>query len=357
MSRGTVAVGLSGGVDSSAAVALLLEAGYDCIGVTMRHLPAEAANSCCSLESVVDARRVAKKFKIPHYLVDVEETFRERVIEPFEEAYLSGVTPNPCALCNRYVKFGKLWEWARGQGADYIATGHYARIVERDGVYQLWRAADHDKDQSYILYSMTQRDLEHILFPLGGMTKAEARQVARTYELATADKEDSQELCFVPGNDYRKYLEEHRPDAVQRGDMVDTAGNVVGQHRGIAFYTVGQRKGLGVSQPVPLYVVGVKSATNQVVVGTREEVVAQGALVGGVNYPDGMVPAPFVGETRIRAHGDAQPSEWIPDGPDAARVLFREGAWAVTPGQVAVSYQGDRLVAGGRIESEIRDAS
>lgn len=356
MSRGTVAVGLSGGVDSSAAVALLLEAGYECIGVTMRHLPAEAANSCCSLESVVDARRVAKKFKIPHYLVDVEETFRERVIEPFEQAYLSGVTPNPCALCNRYVKFGKLWEWAQAQGADYIATGHYARIVERDGVYQLWRARDLDKDQSYLLYSMTQRDLEHILFPLGEMTKAEAREVARAHELRTADKPDSQELCFVPGNDYRQYLEEHRPEAARPGDMVDTTGKVVGQHRGIAFYTVGQRKGLGVSAPVPLYVVGVTGAANQVVVGTREEVIAQGAWVSGVNYPDGVVPAPFVGETRIRAHGEAQRSEWIPEVPDRARVVFPDGAWAVTPGQVAVSYRGEHLVAGGRIDSEIRDA-
>lgn len=345
----TAVVGLSGGVDSSAAAALLLEAGYDCIGVTMQHLPAEAANNCCSLEAVVDARRVAKKLGIPHYLVDVEDTFRERVIEPFEEAYLSGITPNPCASCNRYIKFGKLWQWAQSQGADYMATGHYARIMERDGRFELWRATDHAKDQSYILYTLTQADLAHILFPLGHLTKTDVRALAKDKGLVTAQKPDSQELCFVPQNDYRRYLEEHRPEAADPGEMVDTTGHVIGSHRGIAFYTVGQRRGLGVSAPIPLYVVGVEPSTNQVVVGSREEAMAGGFIATEINYPDMVDPEPFTAAVKVRSGGEPAPCFWEPLPDRRARVTLDERQWAITPGQVACAFQGDHLVAGGRI--------
>jgi tRNA-specific 2-thiouridylase len=350
MSRGRVAVGMSGGVDSSAAAALLLEQGYDVVGATMRHLPPEAANSCCSLEAVVDARRVAKKLGIEHHLVDVEETFADRVIRPFEEAYLAGQTPNPCAACNRYVKFGALWDWAKQAGADFIATGHFARIVDRGDHRELWRAADTAKDQSYILYTLGQDDLRHVLFPLGEWTKAMVRAYAAEKNLATARKAESQELCFVAQNDYRRYLEEHRPEVRAAGDVVDTSGRRLGRHEGIAFYTVGQRRGLGVQAPTPLYVVAVDAAENRVVVGTREEATTERAQVVAVHYPDGRAPGPVTGTVRVRSHAQEAAADWIPDGTDRATVRFHHPEWAVTPGQVAVLYDGDHLVAGGRID-------
>jgi tRNA-specific 2-thiouridylase len=354
MSRGKVAVGLSGGVDSSAAAALLLDAGYECIAVTMRHLPAEAANSCCSLEAVVDARRVAKKLGIPHYLVDVEGAFRHDVIEPFEDAYLRGVTPNPCALCNRHIKFGKLWEWARGQGADYMATGHYAQIRAGEQGLELWRGASRDKDQSYILYTLTQDDLRHVLFPIGHLQKPMVRDLVEARGLATARKPDSQELCFVPKNNYREYLRTHRPEAVQEGRIVDSGGREVGRHQGIAFHTVGQRRGLGVQAPVPLYVLGVNPEDNEVVVGPREEGLATGMTIRDVVGPD--VPASIAqGHVQVRAHGHDRPASWTP-GEEGAEIRFESPEWGVTPGQVAVLYEGDRLRAGGRITRDIRRA-
>lgn len=357
MSRGVVAVGLSGGVDSSAAVALLLEAGYECVGVTMRHLPAEMANSCCSLEAVVDARRVAKRLGVPHYLVDVEEPFREHVMAPFEEAYLAGTTPNPCAACNRYIKFGRLWEWARSQGADYLATGHYARVVEHNGRHELWRGADRGKDQSYILYTLTEEDLAHILFPLGDMTKPEVRAYAAARGLTTASKPDSQELCFVAGNDYRAYLRAQRPDAVRPGRIVDTGGRILGDHEGVAFYTVGQRRGLGVAAPIPLYVVSVDAGANEVVVGSRAEAMASRVRVVDVVRAARSDPGPLRVEVQVRAHGAVKPAWWMPLPDDAASVRFEQPEWGVTPGQIAVAYEGDRVAAGGRIAEALSAAS
>lgn len=354
MSRSRVAVGMSGGVDSSAAAALLLEQGHEVVGVTMRHLPPEAANGCCSLEALVDARRVAKKLGIEHYVVDVEETFSDRVIRPFQEAYLAGETPNPCAACNRYVKFGALWEWAAAHGADHMATGHFARVVPQSDHYELWRACDGAKDQSYILYTLGQADLAHIWFPLGEWTKAEVRAYAAERGLVTAHKPESQELCFVAQNDYRTYLTEHRPEARAVGEMVDTAGRRVGTHQGVAFYTVGQRRGLGVQSATPLYVVAVDGAHNRVVVGTREEAKAASAVVVDVVYPDGSVPAATRGRVRVRAHAAEASAWWEPTGKDTARIAFDQPEWALTPGQVAVLYVGDHLVGGGRIADVVR---
>ena len=345
----TVVVGLSGGVDSSAAAALLLDQGYDVIGVTMRHLPAETTNSCCGLDAIVDARRVAKKLGIKHVLVDVERPFFEKVIAPFEEAYLGGDTPNPCALCNRHIKFGAMWDWAKSQGADYLATGHYVRVREQDGLYQLLRARDHAKDQSYLMYTLGQADLAHLLFPLGDLTKAESRQIAESRSLATAHKPDSQELCFVPKNDYQGYLKEHRPEAVKTGEIVDREGTVLGTHQGIAFYTVGQRRGLNVSSQEPRYVVGLEAGTNRVVVGSREDALKRSVVVRNVSYVSGKTPEfPVWGNAKIRYNMEPEPARWIPTG-DGAEIEFDQPQWAISPGQVAVLYQDDVLVAGGKI--------
>lgn len=345
-------VGLSGGVDSSTAAALLLERGYDVVGVTMRHLPGETTNSCCSLEAVVDARRVAKRLGIPHFLVDVEEAFYERVILPFENGYLAGITPNPCALCNRHIKFGAMWDWAKSQGADYLATGHYARIREREGAYELLRAVDRNKDQSYLLYTMGQADLAHLLFPLGEYLKAESRAIAAERGLVTAHKPESQELCFVPKNDYQGYLAEHRPEARQSGEIVDREGRVVGTHPGIAFFTVGQRKGLGdLSSNKPQYVVALDETQNRVVVGDREAVESRAVRVEAVHYVSDRVPdAGLWGEAKIRYNMEPEPAFWEPVESDSANLAFENPQWAVTPGQIAALYREDCLIGGGKIQ-------
>ncbi len=347
--RKIVAVGLSGGVDSSAAAALLLDQGYDVVGVTMRHLPAETANSCCGLEDIVDARRVAKKLGIPHYLVDVEQPFYEKVILPFEKGYMSGYTPNPCALCNRNIKFGAMWNWAKSQGADYLATGHFVRVRDTGSEYQLLRAKDHKKDQSYLLYTLGQDDLCHLLFPLGELTKEQSRQTAESFELATAHKPESQELCFVPKNDYQGYLKEHRPEAVQRGEIVDRQGQVLGEHEGIAFYTVGQRRGLNISGTEARYVVGLDAKTNRVIVGSREEAQNPSATIEGVYYVSGRRPdLPIWGDAKVRYNMEPAPARWVPSHA-GAELSFNDPQWAISPGQVAVIYQDDVLIAGGTI--------
>ena len=345
----TVVVGLSGGVDSSTAAALLLEQGYEVIGVTMRHLPTETTNSCCSLEAVVDARRVAKKLGIPHYLVDVETPFFERVILPFQEAYLAGTTPNPCAMCNRYIKFGAMWEWAAARGADYLATGHYIRVRERNGLYYLMRGVDHAKDQSYLLYTMTQEDLAHLLFPLGEYYKENSRAIAERYGLVTAHKAESQELCFVPKNDYQRYLETHRSEALNPGEIVDKNGRILGHHRGIAFYTIGQRRGLGINASEPYYVMKLDAKNNRVVVGSKEDVLQDTVYVEQVNYALPVSSEDLHGEAKIRYNMEPEAATWSGHGLEAD-IVFKTPQWAVSPGQVAVLYHNDVLLAGGKIQ-------
>lgn len=345
----TAVVGLSGGVDSSAAAALLLEQGYAVVGVTLRHLPDTVSNSCCSLEAVVDARRVAKKLGIPHYLVDVEQPFFERVITPFENGYLAGTTPNPCALCNRHIKFGALWDWAHSQGADFLATGHYVRVTEEQGRFVVRRARDRKKDQSYLLYTLDQTDLAHLLFPLGNLTKDESREIARSRGLVTASKPDSQELCFVPKNDYAGYLAARRPEAIREGEIRDTEGRVLGQHQGVAFYTVGQRKGLGIAGTRPHYVVALDAERNRVVVGDRDRVEHDRVMVADTAYVDGYPPpADVAGGIKIRYNMEPAPGVWHPEGQGAV-VQFARPQWAPSPGQVAALYEDDRLIGGGRI--------
>ncbi|HEX6971881.1 MAG TPA: tRNA 2-thiouridine(34) synthase MnmA [Limnochordia bacterium] len=362
MSRGKrVVVAMIGGVDSSVAAALLVRAGYDCIGITMqlwsRERPAHGESGCCSLSAVEDARRVASTLGIPYYVVNFAQRFDEEVIERFVAAYLAGETPNPCIECNERIKFGLLWEKAADLCADYVATGHYARVgfdPER-GRYVVRRAVDPRKDQSYTFHGLTQSRLEHILTPVGEYTKAEIRELAAQFGLNVAKKPDSQELCFVPGNDYGNFLRERAPQSVKPGPILDLSGRVIGEHRGIAFYTVGQRKGLGISGREPSYVVSIDAERNALVVGPKEAVRGSALIAREVNWVSVPAPeAPLEVTAKIRYNTAPQPARVEPLPGGRARVVFESPQIAITPGQSVVWYDGDLLLGGGRIEREER---
>jgi tRNA-uridine 2-sulfurtransferase len=292
--RERVLLGMSGGVDSSVAAALLLEQGYEVVGVTMKVYegPERArAGRCCSLTDVNDARAVAQKLGIPYYVVDFVEPFRERVIEDFVAEYARGRTPVPCVQCNREIKFGTLLEKADRIRADYVATGHYARLEVRRGRRRLLRGRDGTKDQSYFLFGLSQAQLDRTLFPIGDLTKAEVRERATELGLHLADKPESQEICFVPDGDYAAFLERHRPGIARAGPVVDPSGRQLGEHRGIVGYTVGQRRGLGIAAAAPLYVLSLDAASNTVVVGPAEDLAAGALVAAGVNWLDEPLPA------------------------------------------------------------------
>lgn len=354
-----VVAAMSGGVDSSVAAALLQDAGYEVIGVMMQLYPKDlplvepAPGGCCSIESSDDARRVTDRMGIPFYLLNFEEVFAKEVIQGFAEEYLVGRTPNPCIVCNQKVKFAALAKKAEALGASYVATGHYVR-KERDdatGRYHLYRGVDQRKDQSYVLYGLTQKQLAGAAFPLGGLTKAEVREEARKRGFVTAEKPESQEICFIPDNDYGRFLRDYRPQAICPGEIVDTKGRVLGEHPGVAFFTVGQRKGLGIAAGKPLYVVRIEPDKNRVVVGDQEDCLAHECFVAGLNWfpwnaPPGVVDA----AVKIRYTASAVPATIEPqDG--GVRVLFHTPQRAVTPGQAAVFYEGDQVLGGGTIQN------
>ena len=349
-----VLLGMSGGVDSSVAAWLLKRDGWDVIGVTMKVWPQDclsrAEDKCCGPSAIADARSVAHKLGLPHYVVDESDHFEKVVINYFASEYRAGRTPNPCVMCNEHLKFGSLRDKARALGADFIATGHYAIIEHHDRRAVLRKGRDDRKDQSYFLFSLNQDQLLHALTPLGAMTKTEIREIAREIGLKVADKVDSQEICFVPGNDYKAFLRGHFGDKeFQRGGIYDTAGNFLGEHEGIEMFTIGQRKGLPGGSPRPRYVVDIDPATSRVLVGDEDDLVRSEFEVDRVNWLD-EEPTSFTHvSVKIRyAHpGTEAVLESLPGG--RARVRLEVPQRAVTPGQAAVFYVGDRVIGGGWI--------
>jgi len=349
-----VVVAMSGGVDSSAAAAILKREGYEVIGVTMRLWTEGNGGSpaphrrCCSLEEVEDARRVCQVLDIPFYVLNFEPQFQTYVVDYFCQEYLRGRTPNPCLACNKWIKFDFLLNRALTLGADYMATGHYARIERRDGRYALLKAIDSAKDQSYVLYNLGQRELEHLLFPLGERTKSEARRVAQEMGLPVWDKAESQEICFVTNGDYHDFLTERR--LTQPGDIVNTEGKVLGKHSGIGFYTVGQRRGLGLVAHKPLYVLSIEPDSNRVVVGSNEQLLCSELVASDVSYVSGEPPCePKDVTAKIRYKSPETKATLYHQGRQA-RIVFEEPQRAITPGQAVVFYSDDVVLGGGIIE-------
>jgi len=360
-----VLIAMSGGVDSSVAAAILREHGYDVVGVAMRLAPegptpavSRRRGTCCSHEDFEDARRVAERMDFPFYVVDLRAEFGARVIDNFVSEYLGGRTPNPCVMCNREIKFDRLRERAAALGADYVATGHYARI-ERDprGRFHLLRAADASKDQSYFLFTLGQLELSRTLFPLGSLTKTEVRQRARQLGLANADKPESQEICFVPDGDYARFVERAAtPSRLRPGRIVDLEGRALASHDGVHRFTVGQRRGLGLSAPAPLYVREIRAQSGEVVVGPREGLAAAGLVARDISFvdPESVGTGAVAVEARIRYRHPALPATLALESGDRARVTFASGGGpAVTPGQACVFYRGEEVVGGGFIESAL----
>ena len=353
--RERIVVAMSGGVDSSVAAALMVEGGYDAVGVTL-HL-AGSASRCCSLADADDARRVAERLGIHFFVANYTDRFRIEVMEAFADAYLAGRTPIPCVSCNSRFKFQYLLERARVFGAAQVASGHYARIdVDPEtGLRRLLRAADAEKDQSYFLFELTQRQLAAVQFPLGALKKSEVRSIARRLGLATAEKPESQEICFVPDGDYAAAVERIRPGADPgQGEVVDRDGAVLGRHRGVHRFTVGQRRGLGLNARERMYVTGIDAARNRVTVGAVGELRASGAVLERVAWITGKTPrTPVRATVRIRHRHAGADAEIEPLGEDGARVRFDGPVSAVSPGQAAVFYSGDAVLGGGWIAESL----
>ena len=351
-------IAMSGGVDSSVAALLMQQKGYECVGATMKLFENEQAGvkrekTCCSLDDVEDARSVAYRLHMPYYVFNFTANFEKEVMDRFVCAYEKGWTPNPCIDCNKYMKFRHLLDWAEEHGMEYVVTGHYARVEqdEATGRFLLKKGLDEGKDQSYVLYNLTQEQLAHIRLPLGGLHKTEVREIAEQHKFVNARKHDSQDICFVPDGDYAAAVERLTGAHSAPGRFVDTQGKVLGTHRGIIHYTIGQRRGLGIAAETPLYVCGIDVPRNEVVLGRNDDLFSTELDASGCNWISGDVPgAPLRVTARIRYRQPEQPCTVTATGPDAVHVSFETPQRAITRGQAVVFYDGDTVLGGGTID-------
>lgn len=354
--RPSVVVAMSGGVDSSVAAALLVEQGYDVTGVMLRlwsEPGCEDSNRCCTPDAMAGARRVAAKLGIPFYALNSQDLFRDVVVQGFMDGYRSGITPNPCILCNQKIRWGFMFEQAKEMGADFMATGHYAQLRHgSNGKVELLRGADPMKDQSYVMSVLPQAKLQQTMFPIGGMPKSEVRQHARRFGLPVAERVDSQDLCFLAGKDYRTFLRQYVPEVTQPGKIIDLDGHTVGEHEGLAFYTIGQRKGLGIAAPRPLYVVEKNLETNELIIGEETELGRNGLTAGDLNWISGFAPKePFKAEVKIRYRANFAHASVTPIEEDSISVHFMTPMRDITVGQRIVIYNGEVVLGGGTIKS------
>ncbi len=350
MSKALIA--MSGGVDSSMAASLMQEKGYECIGVTMRLY--ELNSKCCSIDDCEDARSVCRRLGIPYYVYDFTDDFKDKVMDRFVCSYCKGETPNPCIDCNRYMKFEKLYERAVQLDCDVITTGHYARIAynEESGRYELKKALDDTKDQSYVLYSLTQDQLAHTTFPLGEYTKAKIREMAEEHGFVNAHKKDSQDICFVPDGKYREFIEGYLGKKIPEGNFVDEEGNILGRHKGIVAYTIGQRKGLGIAAGTPIFVKEIRPETNEVVIGSNESLFSDLLEAEDFNWisipePKPGAEVPCTAKVRYRHREQPAVAKVLENG--RVQVVFTEKQRAITKGQAVVLYDGERVLGGGTI--------
>jgi tRNA-specific 2-thiouridylase len=362
-----VVLAMSGGVDSSVSAYLLKQQGYDVVGLFMRtgvphseesecDTTASHKKGCCSALDASDARRVADRLDIPFYALDFEDDF-SRIMDYFVEEYTRGRTPNPCVVCNNWLKFGKLWAYGKQLDADFIATGHYVQAIRTDGDVAVHRGADPAKDQSYVLFGLRRQILPHLLFPIGGYRKDEVRAIAREIGLNVADKPDSVEICFVPNNDHAAFIKGRHPELQTAGNIVDRQGRVLGAHDGIEKFTIGQRKGFGFGSGERRYVLEIVPASREVVIGSREELLAAGLLAERVNWLIDRPTGPTACRTKIRYRHEPTDATVTPLGNDRVRVDFTRPQSAVTPGQAVVFYDGERLLGGGWIEAALPPAA